>query len=254
VGIEGHDSSPVYVIDIDKSLLQNLKTHLQRYKLRSKFKTLEIPPSTLRLFSVWPSNQYSPSSSSFVLTDPRNPHLGSRVLATEPPQSESYPMEIYHIRRTLHGVPEGPKEILEGIALPAESDLDVLSGIDYTKGCYVGQELTSRTYHTGVVRKRLVPLSLYPRTDVEPMSLTYDSAIQLNLPPSGTAMTVQGEKRSPGKFLTGYGNLGWGLCRLDFVGRVLSCEWEGGEVLAKPFLPEWGVDRENAQEAIPMGS
>ena len=175
------------------------------------------------------------------IIDPRSPHLGTRLLSSTPPSSKLYPLELYHLRRTLHGVPEGPEEILEGYALPAESNLDVMSGIDFTKGCYVGQELTSRTYHTGVIRKRLLPLSLYPPSGEvqEPMTLAYDASISLTLPPSGTAMAVEGEKRSPGKFLRGWGNVGWGLCRLDYVGRVLKCEWDGRTILAKPFLPEW---------------
>ena len=157
-----------------------------------------------------------------------------------------YPLEVYHLRRTLHGVPEGPEEIIEGSALPAESNLDVMSGIDFTKGCYVGQELTSRTYHTGIIRKRLLPLSLYPAGGQvqEPMTLAYNASLSMTLPPSGTAMAAEGEKRSPGKFLRGWGNVGWGLCRLDYVGRVLECEWDGGTILAKPFLPKW-ADKEN---------
>jgi transferase CAF17, mitochondrial len=178
-----------------------------------------------------------------AIVDPRSRHLGIRLLSPKAPSSELYPVEVYHLRRTLHGVPEGPQEIIEGSALPAESDLDVISGIDYTKGCYVGQELTSRTYHTGVIRKRLLPLSIYPSEGrvTEPTSLAYNPTISIPLPPSGTALMAEGEKRSPGKFLRGWGNLGWGLCRLDFVERVLKCEWEGREILAKPFLPEWAV-------------
>ena len=116
-----------------------------------------------------------------------------------------------------------------------------MSGIDFTKGCYVGQELTSRTYHTGIIRKRLLPLSLYPASGEvqEPITLAYDASLSMRLPPSGTALTAEGEKRSPGKFLRGWGNVGWGLCRLDYVGRVLKCEWDGGAILAKPFLPKW---------------
>jgi transferase CAF17, mitochondrial len=242
----------VFIIEVDKSLLQNLKIHLQRYKLRSKFQTLEIPPSNLRVFSIWPT--IPPNSSpadSLNISDPRSPHLGSRVLCSQPPSSESYPLEVYHLRRTLHGVPEGPEEIPEGSALPAESNLDVMSGIDYSKGCYVGQELTSRTYHTGVIRKRILPLSIYPADGgvPEPMTLAYDSSLSMSLPPSGTALAAKGEKRSPGRFLRGWGNLGWGLCRLDYVGRVLKCEWDGRAILAKPFLPEW-ADREKDQSSV----
>jgi hypothetical protein len=139
------------------------------------------------------------------------------------------------------------------VALPAESNLDVMSGVDYTKGCYVGQELTSRTYHTGVIRKRLLPMSLFPADgEAEPLTLGYNPLLEVALPPSGTPMIVEGEKRNPGKFLRGWGNLGWGLCRLDYVGRVLKCRWDGGEVLAKPFLPEWGDREKDAGSVEPL--
>jgi folate-binding protein YgfZ len=167
-------------------------------------------------------------------------------------------MEVYDIRRTLHGVPEGAEEIIPESALPAESNLDVMSGIDFTKGCYIGQELTSRTYHTGIIRKRLLPLSLFPADGEvpEPMTLAYNSAFSLDLPPSGTSFKAEGEKRSPGKFLRGWGNIGWGLVRLDFVGKVLKCDWEGGSILAKPFLPEWAETEkdEGTVEPLPQES
>ena len=217
---------------------------MKRYKLRSKFQTHEIPSSQLQLFSVWPSLPANtpPAEDSLIIPDPRAPHLGDRLLTKHsPPALTLHPLEVYHIRRTLHGVPEGPEEILEGSALPAESNLDVLHGVDYTKGCYVGQELTSRTYHTGVIRKRLLPVSIYPGGQVqEPLTLSWNSALEMELPPSGTPLVTEGEKRSPGKFLRGWGNVGWGLCRLDYVGKVLRCEWEGKSLFMKPFLPEWG--------------
>ena len=251
VGIESKDSSlPVYIIDIERSLLPNLKLHLKRYKLRSKFETFESASDKLQLFSVWPSlpADTPPSPNAFILPDPRSHHLGVRVLTNQDqPRIQLHPLEVYHILRTLHGVPEGPEEIIENSALPAESNLDVLNGIDYTKGCYVGQELTSRTYHTGVIRKRLLPVALFPsdRKDVpEPMTLAWNPMIEVDLPPSGTPFRVEGEKRSPGRFLRGWGNVGWGLCRLDFVDKVLRCEWEGKSVCVKPFLPEWGTIEE----------
>lgn len=251
VGIDS-DRSPVYIIDVDKSLLPNLKTHLQRYKLRSKFQILEVSSSILHLFTVWPTvHPDVPNKYIVNIVDPRNPHLGNRLLTSKIPSATPYPLEVYHLRRILHGVAEGPEEILENSALPAESNLDVMSGIDYTKGCYVGQELTSRTYHTGVIRKRLLPLSLYPSDGQipEPMTLAYDSDISIPLPPPGAALAAIGEKRSPGKFLRGWGNLGWGLCRLDYVGQVLKCEWDTGSILAKPFLPEWAAKRKDIESA-----
>jgi len=239
VGIEGGNDYPVYIIDIDKSLVSSLQQHLKRYKLRSKFQMRQIPESQLQLFSVWPSLPTPSDTPSLSITDPRSPHLGSRLLTSTAPSMPLQPEIVYHLRRTLHGVPEGPLEILEQQALPAESNLDVMNGVDYTKGCYVGQELTSRTYHTGVIRKRLLPFVAFTKHSQEPATLSYNPQTELELPPPGTGFIAEGEKRSPGRWMRGWGNLGWGLCRLDYVGKVLRCEWAGREVFFKPFLPEW---------------
>lgn len=88
----------------------------------------------------------------------------------------------YTIHRFLHGVPEGSVELQPLNALPLNSNMDLMGGsenttliifpsiprltflfpVDFRKGCYVGQELTVRTYHTGVIRKRIYPVQLYP--------------------------------------------------------------------------------------------
>ncbi|GHJ85105.1 hypothetical protein NliqN6_1507 [Naganishia liquefaciens] len=82
----------------------------------------------------------------------------------------------YNLRRMLLGVPEGPAEIIPGSALPLESCMDVTNGVDFRKGCYVGQELTVRTYHTGNTRKRIAAIRFLPS------SSTCESSA---LPPNG---------------------------------------------------------------------
>ncbi|TFK43598.1 hypothetical protein BDQ12DRAFT_596624 [Crucibulum laeve] len=71
--------------------------------------------------------------------------------------------ESYALHRILHGVPEGSTEIVPMQAFPMDSNLDVMGGLDFRKGCYVGQELTVRTYHTGVIRKRILPVVIHPQ-------------------------------------------------------------------------------------------
>lgn len=65
----------------------------------------------------------------------------------------------YTLHRLLLGVPEGVLDIPPAQAFPMDSNLDMMGGLDFRKGCYIGQELTVRTYHTGVVRKRVYPVS-----------------------------------------------------------------------------------------------
>ena len=64
----------------------------------------------------------------------------------------------FHLHRLLHAVPEGPTDFGQ---LPLEANLDLMDAVDYKKGCYVGQELTARTHHKGVVRKRGVAFRLF---------------------------------------------------------------------------------------------
>lgn len=70
---------------------------------------------------------------------------------------ESTPSHHTLLRLSL-AVPEGPTE---WPTLPLEGSLDFMNGVDYRKGCYVGQELTARTHHRGVVRKRGVAFRLF---------------------------------------------------------------------------------------------
>ena len=93
--------------------------------------------------------------------------------------------EDYTVHRVLHGVPEGSLELVN--SLPLNSNIDLMGGgkvsfspdaasdtrlVDFRKGCYVGQELTVRTYHTGVVRRRIFPVQLHPENQ---RSVTHSS-------------------------------------------------------------------------------
>jgi folate-binding protein YgfZ len=101
--------------------------------------------------------------------DPRVPDLGHRLIL---PESElgSLPALIgakkcsdvsaYDLLRHRLGVCEGPDEIPPGKCFPLEYNADYMHGVSFHKGCYVGQELTARTHHTGVVRKRIMPVKV----------------------------------------------------------------------------------------------
>lgn len=90
---------------------------------------------------------------------------------------------LYDYARTLAGIPENPPQIISGSSIPFECNMDLLNGIDYNKGCYIGQELVARTHYRGAVRKRLMPLvSLGSPSDV---------LSRANLPTSGLLNILQ---------------------------------------------------------------
>jgi folate-binding Fe-S cluster repair protein YgfZ len=92
-----------------------------------------------------------------------------------------------------------------------------MGGIDFKKGCYVGQELTIRTHHTGVVRRRILPVSLYDSAATPPEKITYDAEAALTLPARNTEIKIQGKRGKPGKWINGVGNVGLAMCRLELM-------------------------------------
>lgn len=232
----------------------------------------QIPPGEWDVWSLWDDTTHPVNLASHEIdcVDHRAPGFGKRAvlprdqqpaLSTLEAEVPECDVETYRLRRYLHGVPEGQGEILEGVALPAESCVDYMGGVDFRKGCYVGQELTIRTHHQGIVRKRILPVVVYPG-DVEgaPGRLRYDPRVEVRLPPGGTDIKRVGKKgRAAGKWLTGVGNVGLALCRLEMMtdvrldggdgvggwkeGDEFAVEWEGEgnkeRVKVKAFVPGW---------------
>ncbi|KAL8811485.1 MAG: hypothetical protein Q9223_007522 [Gallowayella weberi] len=239
-----HDE-PGYMIDVDENSADSLRSHLKRFKLRAKVEIRLSEPEEWHLYATWndtnpnrntipPPSQPAPLHQTFSYLDTRAPTMGSRILTTStntrlPPGPESS-TQTYDIRRILTGVPQGPAEILPAEALPQESNIDYMSGIDFRKGCYLGQELTIRTHHTGVVRKRILPVQLYDVDDDKPPeTLRYDDESSIVGPgaPQNIAR-VNTKGRSAGRFLRGVGNVGLALCRLETMTDVRLTMEEGG--------------------------
>lgn len=109
-------------------------------------------------------NSIASKNNVLIFRDPRISELGLRVVC---PSTEDVTQLLgvglgssYRYLRYCLGVGEGVLDLPPDECFPLEANCDYLHGVSFHKGCYIGQELTARVYHTGVVRKRLMPLLL----------------------------------------------------------------------------------------------
>jgi folate-binding protein YgfZ len=168
------------LIDVHKDRCADLIKRLTLYKLRAK---VEIAPRDDRVVVA----DQGPA-------DPRLALMGQRTVVPADTATEDG-TDAYHDWRFSHGVPEAADFGSEQV-FAMDSGLDELHAISFTKGCYVGQELTARMKHRGTDRKRLLPIQ--------------SSAETLR---AGTAVVAGGVEL--GSLLSSYGDAGFALLRLD---------------------------------------
>jgi transferase CAF17, mitochondrial len=164
-------SDELYYIDAPASSGEVLKQHLNQYKLRrSKVDIHESLTASSYVIYGTLQSQGTPDGLLAGL-DPRHPSLGLRVLQLDNSSNSnninfadrlkagfpSMPGNHALVRR-LAGIAEGHAEIGGLVAL--ETNQEHLQAVSFRKGCYLGQELTARVHHTGVLRKRIVPILL----------------------------------------------------------------------------------------------
>lgn len=125
------------------------------------------------------------------------------------------------------GIPEGVCDLPPGMALPLESNLVFMNGVSFTKGCYIGQELTARTHHTGVIRKRLFPVKL-------------EGALPASAISPGTLVTVTATGQAAGKFRAGQGRVGLALLRSETIKGPLHIKTSESQMVAvTAVVPDW---------------
>ncbi|KAL7753899.1 ccr4 associated factor [Sorochytrium milnesiophthora] len=272
---------PSYVIEASSDVLSSVQMHLRKYMLRAKL-TLADVTRDYQVWSIWgPSVQqlwkkeydalegndesgarwqasvpagglvmrHQQNVADIGCTDPRWSGMGLRVLLPQgdkPKLLDTFKQvdaEEYHLRRYMNGIPEGPQDYFSGVSLPLESNLDYMNGVDFRKGCYLGQELTIRTYHTGVTRKRIVPVQLLT-SGTNATTLTVDRSLAVSVPPSQSDILLPsgdgGKTKTVGKFCSAKYNVGLTLMRLEHITADNVFQVAGtDDVWLKPFIPKW---------------
>ena len=139
--------------------------------------------------------------------------------------------------------------------LPFEMNLDYVNGLSLDKGCYVGQELTIRTFNGGVIRKRIFPVHLacgkdvsgvFSGVDLNEVSIAYENESETAQPAtvgsSPFASTGKvGRRGKVAKLLAVEENLGFLLASVDDVqqGKTFQCVVGDTTVLIRPSIPDW---------------
>ena len=153
------------LLECESAQAQNLAKKLSMFKLR---KAIDIAVRDIAVFAAVVPDI---SVGGFVMPrDPRHNLLGYRVQNATPDLPEES-FDVYDRRRLELGVPDGSRDLARGEDTVADMGLEQLNGVSFTKGCYMGQELTSRMHHRGLAKRGLYPVqikgeALAPFTDI----------------------------------------------------------------------------------------
>jgi len=201
------------LLDVEAAQLPMLLQRLSRFRLRAKV-ALRDASAEWRVHAAWGEGA---SPEGLAARDPRLPEAGWRVLAsvTLPTNASA---EDYATHRLDLGLPDGSKDMEAEKSVLLEGGFDELNGISWTKGCYMGQELTARTRYRGLLKRRLVPV-----------------AIDGPAPERGTPILTP-EGAEVGEMRSSQGARGLALLRLEWLDKgALSAG--GARLTAKP--PSW---------------
>jgi tRNA-modifying protein YgfZ len=144
------EASDGFWLDTPRALVTDLVKRLGMYKLRAK---VSIATEDLSVTVYW-GDTAAPAGS---CPDPRSAELGARAVVL-PGSTEPDNASLYEAHRIALGIPKGGVDFAYGDTFPHDANLDLIGGVDFKKGCYVGQEVVSRVQHRGTARKRVVRL------------------------------------------------------------------------------------------------
>jgi hypothetical protein len=202
------------LLDVAAAARDALLKRLKMYRLRAKV-DIEARDQLAVLLGL--DDVHAVQGVTFA--DPRNPALGHRTLGARAEMPAAATEAAYHAHRLDLGIPESADFGTDKM-FALDAGLDELHAVSFTKGCYVGQELTARMKHRGTARKRL--LTITAATD---------------LPPSGTPLKAGA--REIGEIASTYGTRGFALVRLDRLDEAGAAAIDAGGVTVGVIKPSW---------------
>lgn len=215
------------LLETERDRAAALVRKLSFYKLRSKV-TVEDRAESLEVAVAYGADAATtlPIDGAIAFVDPRLGELGIRVIAPSGMAAillqargfSAAPLQSYDKLRVSLGVPDGSRDLVVEKALLLENGFDELNGVDWQKGCYMGQELTARTKYRALIRKRLFPVK-----------------VEGTLPRPGASVHLGNQE--VGELRSGVGDRALAMLRVDAArsGQVLSA----GDTRLMPEIPGW---------------
>ena len=145
-----------FLMDCPADQAPALAKRLGFYRLRAKV-TIDDVSAELGVAAFW-DGAVAAKQGGVVFADPRDARLGFRVIAPRAGLAGEATAQDYESRRIALGVPLGGIDFAYGVIFPHDANMDLLHGVDFDKGCYVGQEVVSRMRHRAALRKRIIQM------------------------------------------------------------------------------------------------
>ncbi|CAF0854631.1 unnamed protein product [Didymodactylos carnosus] len=260
-----------YLLEVSLNAVADIIRFFRKHKLRKNVDLIDVT-QLYRIWSIFPNEPYMwnnltnedvreklnfKTRDGLIIghSDPRHYKLGIRIITERQTNissltdncKEEQNITLYKKWLYKNGVAEGTDDIPSAVAIPLEYNIVFLNGVSFSKGCYIGQELIARTHHTGVVRKRIMPVKIdnyatlansfssTPSNDVEE-KLDHEVDDETNKQHELSIINVN-TKRSAGKLRSHIENEGIALIRLNGWDNELRIQ--NGDVSIKPYIPSW---------------
>lgn len=234
------------LLDCEAERREDLLTRLKRFRLRSKVDI--TADDSMSIAVAWGSTDSSmlglpdqpggaiKTENGVLYRDPRLATAGARCIATTGTIKNMFDdadfaeadASAYDLHRIQHGLPDGSRDLQIDKALLLENGFEELGGVDFQKGCYIGQELTARTHYRALIKKRLI-------------SVTIDG----DAPTPGTSLLVDGKEA--GEMKTSAGGYGLALVRLAQWRASADGTLSAGSTTLKPEPAPWMVLPQDAE-------
>jgi folate-binding protein YgfZ len=216
-----------FFLDSPRALVPTLVERLNFFKLRAKV-LIEDLSEILAVMAIWDGS--ASSDYGLLYGDPRLPDLGARMMLPPhlaPAAAKDLGADLvdaaeYEAHRIALAIPRGGLDFVYGDAFPHETDMDQLNGVDFEKGCFIGQEVVSRIEHRGSARNRL-------------LGVRYDEfAPEAGIP-------VQANEKPVGTVGSAARGRGLAMLRLDRVAEALAKgeRLTAGGIALEVVKPAW---------------